>query len=120
MHNNWKLLEKMGTGLFMIGIDHMIRDDRACNPLLYDLVINLDDESGVNSLARDSDHPNSSDCFTYAMVNVRSREFPRCVLQANTIMVSCGLANFERTSWSTQRSHESWEVARRTGHGGRL
>ena len=40
------------------------------------------------------------------MVNVRSREFPRSVLQAHTIIVSCGLANFERTSWSTQRRHE--------------
>ena len=28
------------------------------------------------------------------MVNVRSQEFPRSVLQADTIIVSCGLANF--------------------------
>ena len=40
------------------------------------------------------------------MVNVRSREFPKSVLQADTIIVSCGLANFERTSWSTHRRHE--------------
>ena len=33
---------------------------------------------------------------------VSSRE----VLQADTIVVSCGLANFERTSWSTQRRHD--------------
>ena len=40
------------------------------------------------------------------MVNVRCRELPRSVLQADTIIVSCGLANFERTSCSTQRRHE--------------
>ena len=80
-----------------------------CNPLLNDLVIDFDDELGVNSVARDSDTSNSSDCFTHAMVNVRSREFPRSVLQADTIIVSCGLANFERTSWSTQRRDEFWE-----------
>ena len=28
----------------MIGIDQLIRDDCACNPLLNDLVIDLDDE----------------------------------------------------------------------------
>ena len=32
------------TGLFMIGIDQVIRDDCACNPLLNDLVIDPDDE----------------------------------------------------------------------------
>ena len=42
------------------------------------------------------------------MVNVRCREFPRSVLQADTIIVSWGLANFERTSWSTQRCHKFW------------
>ena len=36
------------------------------------------------------------------MVNARCRECLR-VLHAETIVVSCGLANFERTSWSTQR-----------------
>ena len=96
------------TGLFMTRIDHLIRDDYASNPLLNDLVIDRDDELGVNSAARDSDRSNSSDCYTHAMVNVRSREFPKSVLQADTIIVSCGLANFERTSWSTHRRHEFW------------
>ena len=42
------------------------------------------------------------------MVNVRSRKFSRSVLQADMIVVSCGLTNFERTSWSTRRRHEFW------------
>ena len=42
------------------------------------------------------------------MVNVRRREFSRSVLQADTIVVSCRLANFERTFWSTQRRHKFW------------
>ena len=42
------------------------------------------------------------------MVNVRSCEIPRSVLQADTIIVSCGLANFEQSSWSTHRRHEFW------------
>ena len=96
----------VGTGLLMIWIDHLIRDDYVSNPLLNDLVVDFDDELGVKSVARGSDQSNSSDCFTHAMVNVRSREFPRSLRQAVTIIVSCGLANFERTSWSTQRRHE--------------
>ena len=92
----------------MIRIDHLIRDDYVRNPLLNDLVIVFGDESDVNNVARDPDQSKFSDCFTHAMVNTRCREFPRSVLQADTIIVSCGLANFERTPWSTQRCHKFW------------
>ena len=92
----------------MIRIDHLILDDYASNPLLNDFVIDFDDESGVDNVAQVSDHSNSSDCFTHAMVNVRCRKLPRSVLQADTIVVSSGLANFERSSLSTQRRHEFW------------
>ena len=30
------------------------------------------------------------------------------MLQADTIVVTCGLANFEQSSWSTHRRHEFW------------
>ena len=36
----------------MIRIDHLVRDDYAYNSLLGDLVIDLDDEVGVSSVAR--------------------------------------------------------------------
>ena len=98
-----EVVRQVVTGLFMSTIDHVIRDDKASNPLLNDFVIDFDDEPGVNSVARDSDQSNSSDCFTHAMINARCREFQRSVLQADTIVVSCGLSNFERTSWSTSR-----------------
>ena len=46
------------TGLFMIGIDQVTRDDCACNPLVNDLVIDPDDELVFfSSIARDSDRP---------------------------------------------------------------
>ena len=48
-------------GLFVIRMDHLIRDDQACNPFLNDLVIDLGDDFGVNSVARDSDQSNSSE-----------------------------------------------------------
>ena len=35
-------------------------------------------------------------------------DIPRNVLQADSIVVSCGLANFEQSSWSTHRRHEFW------------
>ena len=89
-------------------IDHLTRDDYACSPLLNDFVIDFDDESGVNSLARDSDQSNF-DCFTHAMVNACCRDSPRSVLQADTIAVSCGVANLEQSSWSTLRCHKFWE-----------
>ena len=37
----------------MIRIDHLIRDDHVCDPLLNDLVIFLGDDPDVNSVARD-------------------------------------------------------------------
>ena len=82
----------------MMRIDHLTDNDCVCNPHLNDLVIDLDDKPGIDSTARDSDQSNSPDCFTHAMVNVRGCEIPRNVLQADTILVSCGLANFERAS----------------------
>ena len=66
----------------------------------------FDDELGVDSAARDSDQSKCPDSFTHAMVNVRSCEIPRSVLQADTIVVTCGLANFEQSSWSTHRRDE--------------
>ena len=96
------------TGLFKIRTDHLMHDDNACNPLSNDLVTDLGDELVVDCLVRDSDQSNSADNFTLAMVNARCRESPRSLLQADTIVVSCGLANFERTSWSTQRRHKFW------------
>ena len=98
----------VGTGLFMIKIVHLIYNNYVCNPLLNDLVIDFDDETCVDSAARDSDQSNFPDCFTHAMVNVRSCEIPRNMLQADTIVVSCGLANFEQSSSSTHRRHEFW------------
>ena len=92
----------------MIRFDHLIYNDDVCNPLLNDLVIDPDDEPGTDSTARDSDQSNFPDCFTHAMVNVRGCEIPRNVLQADTTVVSCGLANFEQSSWSTHRRHEFW------------
>ena len=35
---------------------------------------------------------------------------PRSVLKDDTISVRCGLANFERASWSTQRCHKIREL----------
>ena len=92
----------------MIRIDHLIYNAYVCNPLLNDLVIDFDDEPGIDSAARASDQTNFPDCFTHAMVNVRSCEIPRNVLQADTIVVSGGLANFEQSSWSRHRRHEFW------------
>ena len=60
-----EVARQVRTGLFMIGIDHLIYDDYPSNPLLNDLVIDFDDEAGVNSAVRDSDHSNSPYCFTH-------------------------------------------------------
>ena len=84
-----EVARQVGTGLFMIRIDHLTYDDYASNLLLNDLVIDFDDKFGVNSAAGDSEHSNSPDSFTHAMVNVRSCEIPRSVLQADTIIVLC-------------------------------
>ena len=94
--------------MFLIRSDHLIYNDFASNPLLNDLVIDFDDELGFNSAGRHSDQSNSPDCFTHAMVNDCSFGIPRSVFQTDTIIVSCGLANFEQSSWSTHRRPEFW------------
>ena len=96
-----EVARQVGTELFMIRIDHLIYNDYVCNPLLNYLFIDFDDEPGIDST-------NFPDCFTHAMVNESCREFPRIVLQADTIIVSGGPANFEQSSWSTHRRHEFW------------
>ena len=83
-----EVARQVGTGLFMIRIDHLIYNDDVCNPLLNDLVTNFDDEPGVDSAARDSDQSKFPDCLTHVMVTVLSCEIPRNVLQADTIVVS--------------------------------
>ena len=103
-----EVARQVGTVLFTIRIDHLIYNDYVCTPLLNYLVIDFNDEPGIDSPARDSDQSNFPDCFTHAMVNVRRCEIPRNVLQADTIVVSCGLANLEHSSWSTHRRHEFW------------
>ena len=75
-----------------------------------DLVIDFDDEPGIDSTARDSDQTNFPDCFTHAMVNVSGCEIPKNVLLADTIVVSCGFTNFEQSSWTTHRRHEFWRT----------
>ena len=46
----------------------------------------------------------SPDCSTHATIgDVR---LPRRVLESDTIIVSCGLENFERNSWSKQHTHK--------------
>ena len=69
---SFEVARQVGTGVFMIRIDHCV-----CNLLLNDLVIDIDDEPGIDSTARDSDQTNSPDCLTHAMVNVRGCEIPR-------------------------------------------
>ena len=40
---------QVGTGWFIIRIDHVIRDDCACNPLLDDFVIDFGDDLDIDS-----------------------------------------------------------------------
>ena len=44
--------QPLGTGLFMIRIDHLIRDDCVCNPLVGDVVIDFGDELVVNNVVQ--------------------------------------------------------------------
>ena len=50
-----EVARQVGRGLFMIRIDHLIFNDYVCDPLVNDLVIDFDDEPGIDSTARDSD-----------------------------------------------------------------
>ena len=102
-----EVARQLGTGSFLMRIDHSVHDDYLCNLLLDDLVIDFGAKRGANNVTRGSDKPCFFfDCFTHAMIDDSCRVLPRSVLQADTIIVSCGQRNFECTSWSTQRSHK--------------
>ena len=92
----------------MMRTDKLGRPDYASNLLLGDFVKDFDDELDVRRFRPIG----CSVCVTYPIVNVRRGEFPTSVLQADTIVASCELTNFERTSWSTQRGHEFWDLAK--------
>ena len=47
-----EVVRQAETGLFMIRIDHLIHNDYVCNILLNGLVIDFDDEPGIDSTAR--------------------------------------------------------------------
>ena len=101
-----EVARQLGTEPLLTGIDHSVYDDYVRNSLLHDFVIYFDGKSDVNNVTRGSDKPCSFDCSTRAMIDDGCRVPPRTVLQADTIIVSCGLKNSERTFWSTQRTHE--------------
>ena len=46
-----EVARQVGTGLFMIRIDHSIYNGYVCNLLVNDLVIDPDDEFGIDSTA---------------------------------------------------------------------
>ena len=60
-----EVARQVGTGLFMIRIDHLIYDDCTSTLQVNDLVTEFDDGLDVNSAVRDSDQSNSPDCFTH-------------------------------------------------------
>ena len=96
--------QQLETGPLLIGIDHSVHDGYARNCPLSDPVILYANESVVVNVIQGSGKPCPSDCFTHAMIgDVR---LPRRVLEADTFIVSCGLENFERTSWSKQHTHK--------------
>ena len=61
-------------GVVVVDVQGWNGEEYVCNPLLNDLVIDLDDELGIDSTARDSDRSNFPDSFTHVMVNARCRE----------------------------------------------
>ena len=82
----------------MIRIDHLIHDDYVCNPLLDDPVTDVNNAARVqtNRVLPIVSH------MLWSMIAVVN--FRGVWLQADTIVVSCGLANFEQSSWSTDAS----------------
>ena len=46
-HKSLEVARQVGTGLFMITVDHLIFKDYVCHPLLNDFVIDLDEKPGI-------------------------------------------------------------------------
>ena len=89
-----------------------------CDVPPSDLVIFSGVKFDIDNVARETDPSRFPDCSTHVMASDSSRPFrplrpfPRSVLQADTIIVSCGLANFEVTTWSKHRCHKFWVYER--------
>ena len=88
-----EVARQIGTRLFTTRIDHSVHDGYVRNSLLNDLVIDCDDVSVVNNVIRGSGEPCYCDCSTHAMISDVCP--PRRVREADTIIVSYGLANYE-------------------------
>ena len=84
-----KFAQQLETGPFLTKIDHSVHDGHARNSLLSDPVVFCDGESVVNNVIQGSGKPCPSDCSTHAMIG--AVRLPKRVLEADTIIVSCGL-----------------------------
>ena len=104
-----EVVRQVGTGLFIIGIDHLIYDDCVCNPLLNDFLSSTSTTNLVLTARLEIQRKKILPIVSHMQWSIfRGREIPRNVLQADTIVMSCRLANFEQSSWSTHRRHKFW------------
>ena len=96
-----QVARQAGSGSFAIRIDHLISQDFSTNPVLSVLILDEDNFSTRHrsgNLAADvqvRDHASKGECFS-------SWCAATCVVAADSIVISCGLTHFERTSFANR------------------
>ena len=101
-------VRQVGTDLFMSRIDHLIFNDYERNTLSWTILSSTLTTNLVLTARLEIQTKPIPSIVSHMRWSMRGCEIPRNVLQADTIVVSCGLANFEQSSWSTHRRHEFW------------
>ena len=90
----------------MIRIDHLIFQDFSTNPVLSDMILDVDNLSTCHrsgNLTADVQRDHAS-LIKGSMVSAFPRDVPWRRTASWSLVVTCGFANFERTSFATRVS----------------
>ena len=97
-----EVARQIRTGLFMVRIDHLLVEQIL--PLPEQLRCLLLEQPDV---IESSDEDDNYDSHGYvASSRPKARKFPTATLEANTVIMSCGMLNFEASAYSKGSSKE--------------
>ena len=96
----------MGTGLFLVRIDHLREEQYANKHKLGHLLIQDGDVEPQHSPSSEEEHPSNAYMGKKRGAEKKDQAptLPPRVLDAETLVISCGALNYESTSFSTKQS----------------
>ena len=99
-----EVARQIRTGLLMVRIDHL-DSERFRSDDMQGLL--LDYPEFVDSSDDDDNNDSENDNVSFAAAKkIPPKKFPKETLEAETIIVSCGITNFEQSAYSLRKSTE--------------